>query len=201
MIGDDGRRSGEEQRSEPLALLPRSLPSPPPYSPIICHCCGCGCYTLAVDKQPRSCRPCPSPLPTPHPSLYLTCSSGSQQTVKGQKAAAWEHCKYSNRCVFPASAVLRCACVFTGRFHLSHFLPPPPTPHLDFHPPQTQPALCPTVTLVTIFCHVVIESHGWGNRWTVSCFSISGKPSQAPPPSFCLPLGRSRYLHSYRDDA
>lgn len=31
----------------------------------------------------------------PFPLLYLTCSSGSQQTVKGQEAEAWEPGKYS----------------------------------------------------------------------------------------------------------
>lgn len=65
--------------------------------------------------------PPPNPsAPTCPPSLYLTCSSGSKQTVKGQKAAAWEHCKYSNLSVFPASAA-RCVFVF--------FSSPPPRPH------------------------------------------------------------------------
>lgn len=76
----------------------------------------------------------PSPQSVLPPCLYLTCSSGSKQTVKGQKAAAWEHCKYSNRSVFPASAV-PCVSVL--------FLPL----HSD-----------PTVTQVTFFFLIFLPS-------------------------------------------
>lgn len=79
----------------------------------------------------------PQPLSSrayPFPLLYLTCSSGSQQTVKGQKAEAWEHRKYSNHClsdgfrlVFPSQEQSREAVLVLGmeafllQHHCTHF--------------------------------------------------------------------------------
>ena len=37
------------------------------------------------------------PTPPSHPPFYLTCSSGSQQTVRGQKTEALENSKYLNQ--------------------------------------------------------------------------------------------------------
>lgn len=52
-------------------------------------------FTRTIDKQGSLARP-PVLQSVSLSPLYLTCSSGSQQTVKGQKTAGRKACKYLN---------------------------------------------------------------------------------------------------------
>ncbi len=158
MIGLDrlNKWSETEERTVPSFLL-SSLP-----------------YWLIIPPRGRSHRPSinsttspPQPLSSgayPFPLLYLTCSSGSQQTVKGQKAEAWEPGKYSNRCLSEeVRLVFHCqeqgqGCSFGAGF--IRFFSSGITTRIFT---ETQPA----------FCFNVIKAHGWGNQWSVSCVSIS----------------------------
>lgn len=108
----------------------------------------------------------PQPLGSrayPFPLLYLTCSSGSQQTVKGQKAEAWEHRKYSNHCLSegfrlcsqPGTEQGSSSGAGYGSFFCSSI-----TAHIFT---KTQPA----------FCFNVIKPHEWENQWSMSYVSIS----------------------------
>ena len=95
MIGLD-RLNKWSEAGERTVALPSFLLSSVPYWLIISLRCRSHCPSINSTTSP------PQPLHSrayPFPLLYLTCSSGSQQTVKGQKAEAWEPSKYSNRCL------------------------------------------------------------------------------------------------------
>lgn len=157
MIGLD-RPNKWSETGERTFILPSLLLPLLPYWFIISPY---GCLQRASinsPPQPWSSRAYPLPL------LYLTCSLGSQQTVKGQKAEAREHRKYSNHClsdgfrfVFPLQKQSRHPVLAPG---IEAYLATA-TPHTYFT--KTQPE----------FCFSVIKSHAWGNQWSVSCVSIS----------------------------
>lgn len=134
----------------PLALLAHYLPA--------CRSHRASINSTTSPPQPLSSRAYPFPL------LYLTCSSGSQQTVKGQKAEAWEPGKYSNHCLSEeVRLVFHCQETEQGSIFgagLIRFFSSSITIRIFT---KTQPA----------FCLNVIKPHGWGNQWSVSSVSIS----------------------------